>query len=293
MGITDTPPDTNACTHLHLYLFLHHIDNFVKHWVYTEAFDSDQHHRVFFYTSNSILWQWKTCPIYSLYVYWLIKLYVCNSLPSLIQPISSWRCCPHFIQVLSPHATLLPWPPLPYRHPLYSIWALMTHPGPLSIQKPSSPASDSLPQALILWPESPPHRDLLLTQLRLQFPTPGHPSPTYTLFILLGLWHPVPGTRLCGSFLTHLSYLILQGTMPRWKCSVFYIMYKVAFHGCLLTPLECSHPILACLPVWTLISPWSCCIFLFWAPVALLCWGGHPPRQATPVCLGLMCPGKE
>ena len=109
MGITYTPSDTNTYTHLHLYLFLYHIDNFVKHWVYTEAFDSDQHHRVSFYTANSILWQWKTCSIYSSYVYWLIKMYVCNSLPSLIQPISSRRCCPHFIQVLSPRATLLPW----------------------------------------------------------------------------------------------------------------------------------------------------------------------------------------
>lgn len=42
-----------------------------------------------------------------------------------------------------------PWLPLPYRHPLYSIWALMPHTGPLSIQKPSSPATP-LP-ALRLW----------------------------------------------------------------------------------------------------------------------------------------------
>lgn len=195
MGITYTPPDTNTYTHLHLYLFLYHIDNFVKHWVYTEAFDSDQHHRVSFYTGNSILWQWKTCPIYSSYVYWLIKLYVCNSLPSLIQPISSRRCCPRFIQVLSPHATLLPWllllhgcsmapspiqaPSLLHLGPHAPHWATLHPEAFLTCHPPPCP------QALILWPESPPHPDLLLTQLRLQFPSPGHSSPTYTVLILL------------------------------------------------------------------------------------------------------------
>ena len=90
------------------------------------------------------------------------------------------------------------------------------------------------------------------------------------------LWHPVPGTHLCGSFLTLLSCLILQWTMSLWKRSFLHHVQS-CFHGCLLTPLECWHPILACLPVWTLISLWSYCLLL-WAPVALLCWGGHPPR---------------
>lgn len=177
------------------YLFLYHIDNFIKPWVYTDIFNSNQ---LGFLSIFVTPFSGSEKPALLSVIYLTYILY--TEVYSVYNPQSYPQSCPFPSQGYPPH----------------SIWVLVLVLGTFSIPAglswPTLGHSPHRKLPHILWAvtpytESPSHPDILLTQFSTPCILPSQMSSPFCL----GLDPLCQAPSFMGVILTFLSYDICSG----------------------------------------------------------------------------------